>query len=237
MEMSDEQRRWWFATHPEFSWSRAGSRLLRRRPGGPEFPENSNTALANERLRQALGYPTAGPNPYDKYAQSRAERELYRQAFEEPEPGLESDPHTALDVIPYGRSLMTPLQALRNALWRMARGAAVSNIKKGGRRWKVGDDHLAPTPKGVEPSWTTQYKRYWKNRAAEKGSAEKWGAEGVDRMKKGQAPQRPNPKTGDPESCELHHTPIPRRGGGKEFTDLWPDEHAAVDKYRRLKKK
>ena len=48
MEMTDLQRRWWFATHPEFSWNRTGSGLLRRRFDDPV----SNTALANERLRR-----------------------------------------------------------------------------------------------------------------------------------------------------------------------------------------
>jgi hypothetical protein len=52
MDMTDEQRRWWFATHPEFSWNRTRARLLGRRPGAADSPENSNTALANERLRK-----------------------------------------------------------------------------------------------------------------------------------------------------------------------------------------
>ena len=48
MDMTDLQRRWWFANHPEFSWSRTRSGLLRRRFGDAV----SNTALANERLRK-----------------------------------------------------------------------------------------------------------------------------------------------------------------------------------------
>ena len=52
MDMTDEQRRWWFANHPEFSWSRTRARLLGRRPGAADFPEDSSTALANERLRK-----------------------------------------------------------------------------------------------------------------------------------------------------------------------------------------
>jgi len=39
-------------------------------------------------------------------------------------------PHTALDVIPSARSLMSPLQALRNVLGRMARDAVISNIRR-----------------------------------------------------------------------------------------------------------
>lgn len=56
-------------------------------------------------------------------------------------------------------------------------------------------------------------------------------------MKKGLAPQKKNLKTGEWESKELHHDPIPKREGGKEVIDLWPDEHAKVDPYRRLKKR
>ena len=48
MDMTDLQRRWWFANHPEFSGAR-------------------KTALANERLRLALGHPAADPDTYDKY--------------------------------------------------------------------------------------------------------------------------------------------------------------------------
>jgi filamentous hemagglutinin len=46
-----------------------------------------------------------------------------------------------------------------------------------------------------------------------------------------------NPETGIMESKELHHQPVPQRQGGKEFMEVWPDQHAEVDKYRRLKKR
>ena len=52
MDMTDLQRRWWFANHPEFSWDRTRSRLLGRRSGEAGLSANSNTALANERLRK-----------------------------------------------------------------------------------------------------------------------------------------------------------------------------------------
>ena len=52
MDMTDEQRRWWFANHPEYSWSRTRSRLLGRRPGNADLSGESDTALANERLRK-----------------------------------------------------------------------------------------------------------------------------------------------------------------------------------------
>lgn len=50
--MTEEQRRWWFATHPEYSWSRTRARLLGKRLGNADFPESSNIALTNERLRR-----------------------------------------------------------------------------------------------------------------------------------------------------------------------------------------
>ena len=49
MDMTDLQRRWWFANHPEFSCNRTRSRPLGRRHGNSDL---SNTALANERLRK-----------------------------------------------------------------------------------------------------------------------------------------------------------------------------------------
>ncbi len=55
-------------------------------------------------------------------------------------------------------------------------------------------------------------------------------------MRQGLAPQRINPKTGKWESKELHHTPTPQRDGGTRFKEMWPEEHAAEDFYRRLKK-
>ena len=52
MDMTDLQRRWWFANHPEFSWNRTRSRLLGRRAGNADLAGESDTALANERLRK-----------------------------------------------------------------------------------------------------------------------------------------------------------------------------------------
>jgi hypothetical protein len=96
---------------------------------------------------------------------------------------------------------------------------------------------LTPTSKGVEPSWTTQARRYWKNEAAKDGATEKWTAEDLANMKRGKAPRRKNLKTGEEESMELHHTPKPQRDGGKEFIEAWPEDHAAMDPQRRLKKR
>ncbi|MGZ5428536.1 MAG: hypothetical protein ACXWFS_05960 [Thermoanaerobaculia bacterium] len=49
-------------------------------------------------------------------------------------------------------------------------------------------------------------------------------------------PQRVNQDTGEMETMELSHEPIPRREGGSQVIPRWPDEHAAVDPYRQLPK-
>ena len=49
-------------------------------------------------------------------------------------------------------------------------------------------------------------------------------------------PQRPNADTGEMETMELSHEPVPLRDGGTEVVPRWPDEHAAVDPHRQLKK-
>src|SRR6266568_1854677 len=53
------------------------------------------------------------------------------------------------------------------------------------------------------------------------------------RMRAGNAPQRFNPDKGGTESMELSHEPIPARDGGTQFVPRWPQDHAAVDPYRR----
>lgn len=49
-------------------------------------------------------------------------------------------------------------------------------------------------------------------------------------------PQRTNPRTGELETMELSHEPIPLRQGGAEVVPRWPADHAAVDPHRHLKK-
>ncbi len=55
-------------------------------------------------------------------------------------------------------------------------------------------------------------------------------------MGKGLAPQQLNPITGQMESKELHHIPPQRDGGLFDFVEVWPDEHAKLDKLRHLEK-
>ena len=49
-------------------------------------------------------------------------------------------------------------------------------------------------------------------------------------------PQRTD-KYGETETMELSHEPVPRRDGGTKVVPLWPDEHAARDRYRQLRKR
>lgn len=54
------------------------------------------------------------------------------------------------------------------------------------------------------------------------GATDKYGAENIERMAKGRAPQRYNADKGGMESMELSHEPIPFRDGGKDFVPRWP---------------
>lgn len=98
--------------------------------------------------------------------------------------------------------------------------------------WKVGDDIYKLTSKGNNPSWSTIRSRFWKNEAANPSAVERYGADNVERMNKGLAPQRYNPDKGGMESMELSHEPTPRRSGGTEVVPRWPQEHAEVDPFR-----
>lgn len=53
-------------------------------------------------------------------------------------------------------------------------------------------------------------------------------------LAEGLAPQRFNPNTVLMESMELHHHIVPQRNGGLfDFIKVWPDEHRAIDPFRR----
>jgi filamentous hemagglutinin len=103
----------------------------------------------------------------------------------------------------------------------------------GGGAWRVGGDIYAPTARGTAPSWSTVRSRFWRNEAAAEGAAERYGAENLERMSRGRAPQRFNPDKGGMESMELSHEPVPAREGGRDFVPRWPQDHAAVDPHRR----
>jgi RHS repeat-associated protein len=88
-------------------------------------------------------------------------------------------------------------------------------------------------------SWSAARKPHWKQRAQIRGAEKKYGTCNVQRMKTGRAPQRVNPKTGKLESKELHHKKAQHKGGShhrRNLGEVWPDEHAAVDPFRKLPK-
>jgi filamentous hemagglutinin len=74
---------------------------------------------------------------------------------------------------------------------------------------------------------------FGKTRHLHPDAASTYGSENLDRMSKGLAPQRYNADKGGVESMELSHEPIPARDGGKDFVPRWPQDHAAVDPYRK----
>ncbi|MEW6352657.1 MAG: hypothetical protein AB1646_26725 [Thermodesulfobacteriota bacterium] len=260
MIVTEEQRRWWFATHPEYSHHNAGTRdtrrgddahrqetidprdviayadealkyvtdpiviailrslkrqaaeLMHKRRLQAAFDEQKHhTAHEGNSPKHDTGVaPTEQKNPTttldestfdstagdpDRGADGRTAES--REIIERDKMGLEPDPITALDVIPLGRFVTAPAQALRALLNRLAKGQVVSAVKKGGgTRWKVGDDPLAPTAKGDIPSWATQCERRWKNEAAKPGALEKWGETNLERMNRGRGAQRKNPNSG-----------------------------------------
>ncbi len=102
------------------------------------------------------------------------------------------------------------------------------------RGWKVGDPINNLTSSGKVPSWSAVRKRYWKNQAALNPT--KYDSENLARMQEGNAPQRFNETTRVWESMELDHTPPQRTGGLFDVQPVWPDEHAAVDPFRKTGK-
>jgi filamentous hemagglutinin len=111
------------------------------------------------------------------------------------------------------------------------KGRKVSEIPN---RWKPGDDVYNPTRNG-HPSEQTVRRREWMNEA-QNPNRDDYTPTDFDRMKKGKPPERINPRTGERESMERSHEPVPKRDGGKQTQPRWPDEHGAVDPCRRLKK-
>lgn len=105
--------------------------------------------------------------------------------------------------------------------------------------WKLGQDITNRTWWGHVPKWSTVRQRYWKNVAykikSDPNFRPKYNSpENIRRMERGLAPQQENLITGKLESMELHHTPPQRYGGRFDFIEVWPDEHALLDKHRYL---
>jgi hypothetical protein len=98
------------------------------------------------------------------------------------------------------------------------------------RGWRVGDPINNLTARGTVPSWTAVRQRFWKNEAH--FNLGNYSEANLGRMRQGLAPQRINPRTGQLESMELHHTPPQREGGLFDVQPVWPDAHALIDPFR-----
>jgi filamentous hemagglutinin len=100
-----------------------------------------------------------------------------------------------------------------------------------GGGWKPGDDIYGPTQRGTPPSDRTIGRRFWKNEA-ENPSRPDYSPEDLERMERGEPPQRYNDDKGGIESMERSHEPVPKSEGGKDMVPRWPQEHAEVDPNR-----
>ncbi len=132
---TEDQRRWWFATHPEYSWSRRGIRSN----GGvdpEEVDKYVDEALKYEKgpvadllrsVKRNFGTDAqdAQKKRYERYKDELAKLEEARKADER---GLEADPHTFLDVFhwmffPIASLLLPPFKLLETSSggWRRSR--------------------------------------------------------------------------------------------------------------------
>jgi len=139
-------------------------------------------------------------------------------------------------VVSGAANFLTGFQCLASQLTGggATRGPPSGSQTSGSSGWRVGDDIYKPTAKGAEPNWNTVRARYWKNEATKSDAVERYGgAENVERMKRGLAPQKYNEQKGGWESMDLSHEPTPAREGGTGVVPRWPQDHAKVDPYRR----
>jgi hypothetical protein len=113
---TEKQRRWWFATHPEYSWSSKGTRARGQRYG--QSSDNS-AAIGVERDK-------------DREERERIAKdlELWRQSIERDKVGLEADPHTALDLFPFRKLITSPIAALRNLFWSSTQHTILSAARR-----------------------------------------------------------------------------------------------------------
>jgi RHS repeat-associated protein len=135
-------------------------------------------------------------------------------------------------VLPVGDAVKGVRKVMRGADEALDIAARVGdNAAASG--WRLGENVNSLTRAGNKPSWSTIRARYWKNTANDATLAGQWDVGNVDRMTQGLAPQRYNPLKGAIESMDLSHEPIPARDGGLDFVPRWPQDHAAIDPFRR----
>jgi len=82
-----------------------------------------------------------------------------------------------------------------------------------------------------------QRRAEWKKLAQDTGSSLTDAQRAEVKARGWRGPQQVNASTNELETMELSHEPIPLREGGTEVVPRWPEEHAAVDSHRRLKKR
>ncbi len=136
MLKTDEQRRWWFATHPEYSGGRKGART-----GSQKWRKAFDHSAADRATRG---------KDEDQIQSVAQELELWRKAIEREKMGLEADPHTFLDVIPYRRFVMSPRQALRDLFRNTARDTVLVAVKGGKSKGSGEWVEVARSPLGLE---------------------------------------------------------------------------------------
>ncbi|MEW6533772.1 MAG: Tox-REase-5 domain-containing protein [Thermodesulfobacteriota bacterium] len=123
---TDKQRRWWFATHPEYSWGRAGTR------GHPHNKSRGDSWSPHRRDDSGTSRDSDDEDSDPVTREFAESLEAFRQAIQADMKGLEADPHTLLDLFPYRRLLTSPAGTLRNFLRNMATSAVVSAAKRAG---------------------------------------------------------------------------------------------------------
>lgn len=78
--------------------------------------------------------------------------------------------------------------------------------------------------------------RHWRERSKSVEAALRFGSENIDRMKKGLAPRRLNPRAPKGiESMVLAHIGERYADGGRRYIELWPEEHASIDAQRYVR--
>lgn len=132
---TEEQRRWWFATHPEYSWSRRGIRGGSGRENDDKVDPKEVDAYVDEALKYETG-PVADllksvKRNFGTEAQLKEDLAKLEEARKADERGLDADPHTFLDIAPYRRFVTAPISALKDLFRGTARDTILNAVKKG----------------------------------------------------------------------------------------------------------
>jgi RHS repeat-associated protein len=98
----------------------------------------------------------------------------------------------------------------------------------------ISDPNNPPSPYKMTDA---QRRANWKRLAQDPNSALTAEQRAQIEARGWRGPQRLNPETGEIETMELSHEPIPQRHGGKVVVPRWPADHAAIDPCRYLKKR